>query len=460
MSTIHKISLSLALTLACTLGAQVRNNSPYSIFGIGDLQSQTTIAQQSRGGLGAADQSTTQPNLQNPAGLGSLRFATFDVAGYLNFNSYKESGKTYNVKEGNFNYFQLAFPITRTWHVEGDTALRRTGIQWGMGISLSPFSNVAFDQRQDSVLRNGFDLIGSVAKRRSVSGNLSQLNWSNGISWKNFSFGVSLGYIFGKTQDQTATVFLEGPVSVNGWDLYDLSKTTYNALTYNLGAQYTYMLTKKGAKESDEDYQERFKTKLVLGAWGHGAWNLNETGSSVTIRQDVSGATSPDTLNDGGQYSATRTLPASFGVGATMMREYNYQMGVQFDMTDWSGFSRNTGQYWRTSIGGEWIPDANSNSNYLKRISYRVGGFYTQDYRLANDRFGSNKLYKLNQVAFTGGFGLPIVLKKFRGRPAMVNLGFEVGQSGNTDLISSNYVRGSIGFTFGDNSWFFRSKFR
>jgi hypothetical protein len=102
------------------------------------------------------------------------------------------------------------------------------------------------------------------------------------------------------------------------------------------------------------------------------------------------------------------------------------------------------------AAGLEYIPDNLSYNRYLKRVRYRVGGYYRQDPRSLNDK-------QLTDIGATFGLGFPLILP--RQQTSFVNLSLEAGKMGAGSAISETYIRMTLGFTFNDNSWFFKRRF-
>ena len=59
--------------------AQTTTDSPYSFYGLGDINSRAFANQRSMGGAGTALAEDAYVNTLNPATLGSLRKTTFSV---------------------------------------------------------------------------------------------------------------------------------------------------------------------------------------------------------------------------------------------------------------------------------------------------------------------------------------------------------------------------------------------
>lgn len=54
------------------------------------------------------------------------------------------------------------------------------------------------------------------------------------------------------------------------------------------------------------------------------------------------------------------------------------------------------------------------------------------------------------------GVGLPVVMRQ---DVSFVNVGFEIGRRGSTDVLQGTYGRVTLGFTMNDNTWFYKRKF-
>jgi hypothetical protein len=102
------------------------------------------------------------------------------------------------------------------------------------------------------------------------------------------------------------------------------------------------------------------------------------------------------------------------------------------------------------SAGLEYTPDHISYNRYLKRVRYRIGGYFREDPRVVN---GKN----FNDVGLTFGFGFPLILP--RQQTSFVNAAFELGKNGASSPIEETYFRMTFGFTLNDNTWFYKRRF-
>ena len=100
------------------------------------------------------------------------------------------------------------------------------------------------------------------------------------------------------------------------------------------------------------------------------------------------------------------------------------------------------------TLGGYYIPNYKSFTNYLSRIVYR-GGF-----RFENTGLVIN-YNEINDAAVTLGLGMPL-----RGAFSNINLGFEYGNRGTKSggLVNENYMNFNVGLSLNDR-WFVKRKY-
>lgn len=89
----------------------------------------------------------------------------------------------------------------------------------------------------------------------------------------------------------------------------------------------------------------------------------------------------------------------------------------------------------------------NFRGGYFKRVQYRMGAYYNNDYLLIRGN-------QLREYGVTAGFGFPVPTFK-----TIVNLGFEWKhrQANPNPLIKENYFNVTIGINFNE-MWFRQSK--
>ena len=135
----YKTVLILFVSLPAILLAQEGTISPYSSFGIGDIQEQGFSLNTSLGGVGAAMRTVNYLNPTNPASLSAIGVTVFETgingsAIYLTDNIMSQEAFT-----STLSYLSLGFPILKGVAVSG---------------GLLPYSYKGFELRQNNIASN------------------------------------------------------------------------------------------------------------------------------------------------------------------------------------------------------------------------------------------------------------------------------------------------------------------
>ncbi|MDE6582123.1 MAG: hypothetical protein K2K47_06340, partial [Duncaniella sp.] len=172
---IFKLAL-VAAFIAVLFPAKAQINSPYSMFGYGQLRENATTAQRQMGGVGYAMHSGRQVNVMNPASYASTDSLTFlfDMGLDFTFINQKDVDGTRNDYGGGLDYITMAFPVTR----------------WlGMSVGLVPYSSVGYSFGNE--IKNG-------TSSHQGNGGFNQLYIGAGATpFKNFRIGFNISYLFG-----------------------------------------------------------------------------------------------------------------------------------------------------------------------------------------------------------------------------------------------------------------------
>ncbi|MEZ4981591.1 MAG: hypothetical protein R2769_08400 [Saprospiraceae bacterium] len=178
----------------------VKNNSPYSRLGIGDLFNRNFTAMAGMGGLSAAFQDSRQVNILNPASLASLQMTSFEAGIYAKYANLDDGTNTAEIWSGNLSYLSLGF-ITKN-QLNAILDRKKSPWSWGMNFSLQPYSTVDYGIE----LRNFISDSVEVVNNFSGSGGSYKFLWGNGVRYKDFSLGANLGFLFGNIENlQTTT---------------------------------------------------------------------------------------------------------------------------------------------------------------------------------------------------------------------------------------------------------------
>ncbi len=461
-SILVRLTVAAAALLPVAAGAQtssVNAFSPYTMYGIGEMNTPGTLPMRSMGGVGVAVRKVGDINLLNPASYSiapqkSFLF-DFGVEGQNFYNSQFVPDETNRLAEkhtayNTFNIRDIAiqFPLAK---------------KLGLGFSLTPYSSVGYRIHYDHPFSDDDPVwgnVGSVQYNYQGEGDVTEVKL--GIGWevfKNFSIGAAVQYYWGDIDRDyvSTTASITGTEndysSIVGSDNYSVS-----SLKGQLGVQWVALANQKRA--------------LTFGATFDLGGDLRpRVESSITIDN----ITSTDVRSD--KTTLKLVLPHQFSVGAYYQTS-KWALGADYVYQNWGG--RNKGSvhtglsgtgddrhsyevaYTNTStvkLGVEYTPGRYDVRHFLSRCSYRAGFRYGS----FNQTFDS---HRLGEWAVTAGVGVPVRFLSVSG----INVGFEYGRRGynlskNLGLVRQQYFKFAIGFTlFGagnenNDYWFLRPKY-
>lgn len=417
----------------------VNTFSPYSLYGLGELQSPGTIQTRSMGGAGVAMRSSTSINLLNPASysVALRRGVLFDLA--MEASTYTSSQKvdgvgTYDTyTSANFRDVAFQFPIA-------------SGI--GAGFSLTPYSSVGYFQ-ENPVITDSYDYANYV---NEGSGDVTEVKL--GVGWeivRGLSIGAAITYYWGDLDrsfyNVTTNIVTPGSaVSTWGNDNVSVSK-----IMGQLGAQWI-------AKSSD-------RRALILGATYDIGGDLNPIyiRTVTAVSEQVNSAyTQADTTR------MSIIMPSKLSAGATynddkftIALDYSYQRwGSENESVEYSasGFDVTYRNVSQVRFGVEYTPRRVDVRKYMNRVNYRFGANYGgYQYAIAGE--------DLRQYAVTLGAGFPYNSLGI----SRLNVGLEWGSLGTNKvvtvsgesigLVKQNHIKVTLGVTmFGDDYWFQRQQ--
>ncbi len=445
-----KLSLFLSLTLVVSVSAFGQNtpsvNSPYSRYGIGNINSTDFAPLQSMGGISSAYNNPYQLNITNPASLSYLNYAVFETGAYAEYKNLNSQNTVNPVGNwsGNISHFALGFPLKNQLNKLSER--KKSPFSNAMALGLMPYSTVGYDIESSSVLPN----IGQVTYQYIGEGATYQAFLAASTKYKGLSLGGHLGYIFGNSRNERVVYFND-----IDYAFADVLRDEYSmrGFSFRLGAQYEYII---GKVEGEDIKETSNRPRLVFGIHGNTVNSIDISGNSISARtNNLYTGNNLDTILSSVESTGRLQLPSELGLGVVYSKRLHWKIGADYKMTNWSGYDNplnpeNLENSWRAAIGGEYIPNVRSYNKYGARLRYRAGVHYGTDPRVVSGE-------QLTNMGLTVGVGFPLRLP--RGVPSFVNLGLEVGQLAAPNLISENYFKINVGFTLNDNTWFYKQKF-
>lgn len=450
--------------LFSALKGQNNTTSPYSRFGIGELQYNSVSRYMGTGGTSIGASDSTYINFDNPASYTAIgKYTVFDIGGRAMFSKISDASASANNNAINLSHFFISFPIKQK--------------HWAMNIGFIPYSSSGYSFSETKSLSGSSDY----NVKYQGSGGISRLVFGNAVTLyrglvnrskfkvdtisnrtlrrimrdtmpehSRLSLGVNLSYLFGNLDNQSTAVF---PDTLLAFNTRQIRSTRVDGLGVNLGLQYIIKLKKEKVLTLGATY--------TLGN-GIGAREKLFVTSFVTT---TGGVDVPiDTLINQQQKKGKITLPSSYGLGFSLRYKNIWQFGADLRYTNWKSY-RYFGQpdnylanSYQASVGAQITPDPEGKKISLRRTAYRVGARYGRSYLNINNT-------AINEWGVSAGVGFllnPVGLyaRVFKVPFSSVNISAEYGRRGTTsnNLVREDFVRLSLSFTFCDK-WFNKYKY-
>ena len=410
--------------IICGLSGFAQNNnttSPFSRYGIGDLNHYGYGRTSAMGGASLGSRHAVQINSANPASYNandSLSFI-FDFGIDGTFSKYKSNSGTMSANDINFRYFSLSWPVTK-W--------------FGAAMGLQPFSDMGYEV----AFTENISGVGNVYHSYKGEGTTSKAFMGVSVSpFKGLSLGANLNYIFGRL-NQNSGVGFDNPA------LFYISKsegTRLRDFTLNYGLQYDLEIKKN-----------QFLTLGITFERQSDLTVLHRLSSFKAI--NVGSSSLSDTLEFIPEQKDYIRLPSTFGIGLSYNKINKLEINADYYYAAWSKSTLLgakdeliTNQS-RISAGFEYIPEALSIRSYLKRVRYRAGIHQENSYLKLDN-------HQIKELGVSFGAGFPFPKSK-----STANFAVEFGKQGTTsyNLVRNNYTKLSLYLNLYDY-WFIKRKF-
>jgi hypothetical protein len=382
--------------------------SPYTAFGLGDIQYLSSTRTDAMGIQGVSLMGDYVNNL-NPASNAELKYTDISLSFKYGFLQLSKS----KISDGNVNGINLGIPLSN-----------QRGFVLVVGFN--------------SLLRSNYKIYNKITNNDVTygatyagNGGVSRVNL--GLTYKvlggvylgfeyNYAFGslTKLSYLdFGSSYYTNTYIRKENNLTgsfVKGGLIFDLKKLT------------------KADKLNDFTLGFVYQSKL----------NLNSDEDAIfasSIGNDTIKTTSSDIQ-----------LPQAFGFGITKKFGQQFLLSGDVLWQQWSKFIpgnlsiNNYTNSIRYGLGAEIIPPVKSDKTFWENLTYRMGVFYDKAYFSVNDQ-------NINRFGFGVGFGIPL------GNYNSIDLGVSYSLRGKSEngLILEKYLKLTAGLNFGE-LWFIRPK--
>ena len=432
---VRLLAVSVLLCAFFSLRAQDGTHSaysPYSIYGIGNLDKGGSAFNMTKGGVGIATRTNRFVNYMNPASITARDSLSFmSDFGLKSDNAIYRQG---DIKSGhntfNINDFVISFPIYRSS---------------AMMLGIAPYSSVGYNYNYPITDPGLIGNTGTLGYTASGSGSIYQMFIGGAVTfWKRLSLGAEYIYYFGKIEKNVDLLFSDDSFrSISGG--YNLQLKSSSA---KFGLQYEQPLGKNNSMVIGATYKLRSNL--------NGFINDHEYASISSVSDTLKNTT--DTLS----LSHKAKLASEIGVGIAFRNRDRWSVEFNYLYSDWrncgfdsvaglsndssAGFSAGRSHSFRA--GFEITPNRNDIRYKYKTFTYRAGAYYDREYYLlggaAVDAFG-----------LTFGMTIP-VSSGYNG----FTFGVDIGQRGNVgnNRIRERYIGFNIGFNIFD-IWFRKHRY-
>lgn len=408
--------------------------TPYSIFGLGDLNNAGSAYNNGMGGVGIATRNRRYLNYLNPAAVTArdslsvlADMSLFEGNRVMAQNDLKSANNTFNI-----NNIAISFPI-----------YRHSAMMFG----IAPYSSVGYNYQylldDDNIVGN----TGHAAFFASGKGSIYKTFASAGVTlFRRLSLGVEGDLFFGAIDKESEFTFAKAAYSGidNGFTI------SLKGTSAKFGLQYEQPLGSK--------------TSVVFGA----TYSLgSKLKGYVDEYRIASGASQNDTL-----FFASDTLgvnvdriiiPSEIGLGLSINHADTWRAEIDYSRSDWTksgldrsnGFSVGAASSFSTRLsqtfraGFEIVPNRNDIRYFYKRCAYRVGAYYDKSYFAVDGN-------QMNDMGITLGASIP-VFRYFNSVTFAVSLGQRASTAQN--MIRERYMNFTFGFNFADQ-WFFKPTYK
>jgi hypothetical protein len=439
MRLINKVLLfTAAMAVSSSLKAQGGSGqnfsqSPYSNFGVGEWTGMnfTQAGANMHTFSGAYSHSLT-----NPATLGNLRYAAFNMG----------------VASRGMQYLSLGYP---TWTYDKrikleDSAGKKTykSTPYGIlsAISLSPLTTVgyryAFENNEPFLNRT----------THTGSGGLNNLQWSHaGRLGKNWNLGYSVGHIFGQLKDKSIFTM---PDSLDLGGVEDSRSVIIKGMQQQVGFMWQGILDSNTHR---------------LGASYTWYSNVNAERNRLTRSFEIGssgGLIMRDTILNSVDQNGTVFIPASFGVGYQFQYRRKWSLALDYRYSDWGGFQAffdpATKYAFRQDYGLTFTlnpSDEKARNERKMPVPVRLGGVWSETQQVFTS---AGQEVQIGEFKAFAGFGIPVIRRYYDNSviTSVMHVQAQYLQRGSlqTGLAQERYFQLNLGFQLGDK-WFQRRKF-
>ena len=452
MLKVFNYNIIFLLVLVSSVQGQVLNTSPFSRYGIGEMNNIQSSHYFGWGNITSAMSEPQYININNPASYAvflkhnPIYNVSLSGKSALYESNYDENKTTSSGTHFGLNNLLLGLPISKNW---------------GLVLGITPISSLGYHVSSTVTLDTSF-----VSYVFKGDGSINRLMIGNGINIINkgdttrLSIGINSSYLFGNLERTSSVIYnntndynsrLQYLSSLSGWSFdggfqfyKKISTKSSNKYFINLGVNYS--LNSDMSTENDF-FAYTFRYSFGLQEIAKDTLELSTLSSTITLPQKL-----------------------EFGlvIGKAFKNKRRWDLGLQYSIMDWgeyvdnSGFLSSTnsplGASSRIAVGYRITPNldwSNTNKSILSKSSFSFGYHQTESKIIIDDK-------GLLNTGINFGVSMPMISSRSLSR---FNLGFELGKLGDLidNNIEENYFKFSIGFSLAPDTrfdrWFRKRKY-
>jgi len=398
----------LLLILLCDLqvGAQTMN-SPYSVYGIGDIDYKSYNRTSGMAGTGLALSSNKYIINNNPASIAGLERSFFIVNITTTGKSATYQGDAITAINNKNHDF---------W-IKGISLAAKINKSWASNIGIGQFSNVNYKFSGEQAIE-GTTRVYTTAYEGD--GGLNEFYWNNAVALnKHFSVGIKSSFITG-TINQSETLYEPSLQST----IVTKQQDYFNNFRFQYGALYTGKLSKKWDLSMGARYSG--KTKLTAER-------------SLTVTQDDEVIVEDEFIKKDRFF-----LPATYAGGIAFTKNKKTTFSADYTYEDWSalnirgnGWRYKSGQ--RLSAGVEFSKQLQYWNKPEEQKFYQLGAVFNNSYLQVRG-------VPVKEYGITAGMGGRL------GNSLLYSFSGEFGVRGTTssNLIKENYFQFTLSLSYRD----------
>lgn len=394
-------SFALLWSLCC---AAQNTTSPYSILGIGDIETKDYGKFFGMASTSLAVRSASFINLNNPASLTALDPNMINIDMNARWRS------------SSFQY-----PVNDTFTSSySDAAIRRMsltfrpGKMWGLSMGIKPYSTVNYQLDEKLSLPGGG--VTSINKTVTGSGGINQVYVANGFQiGKHLSVGLTASYLFGSLTRNTLYHYENLGINIQR-DEYEQLR----GFQFQGGLQYMF--------KTGERITHTIGITVANPTTLKGVWETEYKENDTLLNSNT---------DDGHSFK----LPLQIGAGYACVIDNMITIAADYNFYNWEKTKLNYPNAYlqaaqRFSLGFQYAPLKKTQGQMREKLFIQAGLAYEQGYI-------SIKNKQIDDMSVTVGIGSNLT------RLINAYLGLEIGRKGNINYeqIRENYTQLSFGVT-------------